>query len=45
MVEVTSKLAKLWSELEDGDKDYWKNKEQEENAKVLCVANDVQVCS
>lgn len=33
MVEVTSKLAKLWSELEDGDKDYWKNKEQEENAK------------
>ena len=35
MIEVTSKLAKMWNELDDNDKEYWKSKETEENSKVL----------
>ena len=34
MIEVTSKLAKMWNELDDHDKEYWKSKEVEENSKV-----------
>ena len=37
MIEVTSKLAKMWNELEDNDKEYWKSKEAEENAKVSAI--------
>ena len=35
MIEVTSKLAKMWNELDDNDKEYWKSKEAEENSKVI----------
>ncbi|XP_063678123.1 HMG box-containing protein 4-like [Bolinopsis microptera] len=35
MIEVTSKLAKMWNELDDNDKEYWKSKEAEENSKVV----------
>ena len=37
MIEVTSKLAKMWNELEDNDKEFWKSKEAEENAKVSAI--------
>ena len=32
--EITSKLGKMWSELDDADKEYWKSQESEENAQV-----------
>jgi hypothetical protein len=34
MIEVTSKLAKMWNQLDDNDKEYWKSREVEENSKV-----------
>jgi len=35
MIEVTSKLAKMWNQLDDNDKEYWKSREVEENSKVV----------